>query len=673
MTSQLDQTPRLLDKGKAREISAVNNQEPSENSPLLGSRSYPILPDDDNLETDSQLFSHGISLLSKLTTVFLITLAISILLILLLVSLAYSYAAKASQHLSNDDILTSGFVLRGPDAVDVLNISHRGDIWLRLDGHIGFDAGYIIGVKPAHDDNLWLSAWKAIGRWGIDDLDTITLNLSSIDITSQYDSSVRLASIQVPPFQIPLTANPPDDTSWLVPISLPVHIDPSHDVSAWLKFVQESWKSGYAIVQATVSRVGIQWGSPPGSTWTWRSLLSINMSPRNFGLHIKIPTLPALPTPGNSQSLPSIFDLVQLTHFSLSSSSHTHNLIIDATASVVNPAPSTITFTSPPLPFVVWIPPWLNTTNHSLVPLASVTAEPFTLTHPNITLSLYGNVLPISPSAVPALSSLVSDYLSGIDHPISITSSFALFANYSAHTKFPAPHPRPEVLRNVTIEGMKIHASGTTILASGTLHARIALPAGMDVTLLIDRILPDVLVFDGPLPTISLPASSPFTSTTTPTATTTESMTKHNGDDDDVPPAPPLPSPLPPRAFARVRPSTWLTASSKPTAPRPDWGERERGTTLRISAWFADVPLEVLPGREHEFRSFVAKVIFGRSSEGAVAGVQGVTAVGVRIEGLHIGQSSETAGDSDGGGSGMVLTGLPFQGSIRVGRSGLRL
>ena len=240
---------------------------------------------------------------------------------------------------------------------------------------------------------------------------------------------------------------------------------------------------------------------------------------------------------------------------------------------------------------------------------------------------------------------------------------------------FPAPHPRPEVLRNVTIEGMKIHASGTTILASGTVHARIALPAGMDLTLLIDRILPDVLVFDGPLPTISLPASSPFISTTTATTTTTESMTKHNGDgdnDDDVPPAPPLPSPLPPRAFARVRPPTWLTASSQPTAPRPDWGERQRGTTLRISAWFADVPLEVLPGREGEFRSFVAKVIFGRSGEGAVAGVQGVAAVGVRIEGLHIGQLSEP-GDGDDDGGGMVLTGLPFQGSIRVGRNGLHV
>lgn len=303
MTPLLDQSPRLLDKGKARETNAVNDREPSENSPLLDPRTYPILSDDDNPGINNRFFSRSTgllstltsslyrlttslcTLLSKLTTIFLITLAISILLLLLLFSLACSYAAKASQHLSNDDILTSAFVLRGPDAIDVLNISRHGDIWLQLDGHIGFDAGYVIGVKPAYDDSLWLSAWKAIGRWGIGDLDTVTLDLSSINITSQYDPSIQLASIQVPPFQIPLTANPPDDTSWLVPISLPVLIDPSHDVSAWLKFAQESWKSGYAIAQATVDRVGIQWGSPPGSKG--RSLLSIEMSPINFGLHIK--------------------------------------------------------------------------------------------------------------------------------------------------------------------------------------------------------------------------------------------------------------------------------------------------------------------------------------------------------------------------------------------------
>ena len=232
---------------------------------------------------------------------------------------------------------------------------------------------------------------------------------------------------------------------------------------------------------------------------------------------------------------------------------------------------------------------------------------------------------------------------------------------------------------------MRIHASGTTVLANGGVHARIAFPEGMDVTLLINRILPDVLIFDGPLPTASPPlVSLPLTRTTSTGGTNNfhPDATADEDDDDDVPPAPPLPTPLPPRAFARVRPGTWLPTMSSPTPPRRDWNERG-STTLRITAWFSNVPLEVLPGRERDFRNFVSKVIFG-PDDGAIAGVQGVAAVGVRIDGLLIGQKSDADGDGDrvggfvGGkmeveeesvnGTGMMLTGLPFEGSVRIGR-----
>jgi hypothetical protein len=291
MNSQREQSPRPLDKGKARQSSA---QEPTETSPLLASQSY-VHPDDDNLESAGQS-NHSSSLLSTLTTVFLITLSISIILVLLLLSLAYSYAAKASQ-LSNDAILNNGLVFRGPDAIDVLNISKNGDIWLRVDGRVGFDAGAVIGVKPEHDDNLWLDAWKAIGRWGIRNLDVVSLTLLSIDISPQYDPSAQLASIDVPPFQIPLTAIPPDDTSWLTPVSLPVHIRPSQNVSTWLHFARESWRRGYAVAQATVAKADIQGGRLGRSTW--RSALRVDRTNVTVGLNMKsklaIPPFTAIP------------------------------------------------------------------------------------------------------------------------------------------------------------------------------------------------------------------------------------------------------------------------------------------------------------------------------------------------------------------------------------------
>jgi hypothetical protein len=48
----------------------------------------------------------------------------------------------------------------------------------------------------------------------------------------------------------------------------------------------------------------------------------------------------------------------------------------------------------------------------------------------------------------------------------------------------------PEVLCNITIKGIKIHMSGTAVVASGIIHRQITLLEGMDVTLIINHILP---------------------------------------------------------------------------------------------------------------------------------------------------------------------------------------
>jgi hypothetical protein len=97
----------------------------------------------------------------------------------------------------------------------------------------------------------------------------------------------------------------------------------------------------------------------------------------------------------------------------------------------------------------------------------------FTLSYPNITLSLHGGFLPVH-------------HLSAVDHPISITSPFKLFSDCAAHTKF---------------------------------HARITTPEGIDVALYAGHVLPDVLIFDG-LPTA-------FTPTLTITTPKTPTMTCH--------------------------------------------------------------------------------------------------------------------------------------------------
>ncbi len=82
-------------------------------------------------------------------------------------------------------------------------------------------------------------------------------------------------------------------------------------------------------------------------------------------------------------------------------------------------------------------------------------------------------------------------------------SSPLLFPSLSTEVTFPAPNPRPRVLRNVTIKDMRIKPGGNAFLASGTVQALIVLPQAFDVSLDVLFILPEVLVFDGEVPFVA--------------------------------------------------------------------------------------------------------------------------------------------------------------------------
>jgi hypothetical protein len=266
---------------------------------------------------------------------------------------------------------------------------------------------------------------------------------------------------------------------------------------------------------------------------------------------------------------PSIADLVTLTSFDIFS--EIDRLTLQASATIIDPAPTEFDMTTPFIPFVVSLPS--TTDPMSSVPVASISTAPFTLTHPNITLDIFGHALPLATESVGTLSSFLTRYLSGKSNPIFISSP--LVPGLSIDTLFPAPTPRPQVLRGVTIRNMKIKP-GTPFLASGTVSARVVLPKGINVNLNVSRLLPDVLIYDG-----EAPDSDPAT----------------------VPPPAPLPDPLPPRAFGHIRPDDWLLASCIPDVP-----EDGHGSAFNVTANIVDVPLQVLPGRQKEFSDFVSKV-----------------------------------------------------------------
>ncbi|KAL0065797.1 hypothetical protein AAF712_007100 [Marasmius tenuissimus] len=391
-----------------------------------------------------------------------------------------------------------------------------------------------------------------------------------------------------------------------------------------MQFVRESWKLGTVSVRADLADLDVKGGSLDSGSW--RNRLHRAFSNVKTSIHVEIPPLPGLPHPGRNTPFPSVADLITLCTFNLSTSSdHLH---IEAVATVVDPAPSNFDLTVPSLPFMVSLPSGVV----DLAPVASVNTEPFSLTHPNITLDIAGRVLPLQTKSLPVLSTFISRYLSGLANPITVSTP--IVPGLSADAEFPLPVKKPRILRDVTIRDMKIKP-GNTFLASGTVFARVVLPKGMNIELDVKRVLPDVLVFDGEVPdSIHL---KPLIS-------------------DNPPPKHPLPDPLPEKAFGHIRPDDWLVSSCE--AVDPEAGE---GAEFIVTAKIVDVPLEVLPGRHSEFSEFVSKVIFGR--QGALAGILGTADVGVTVDGLPF--------DGPGRDDWMVLSGLPFKGSVRVGKKSM--
>ncbi|KAK7680299.1 hypothetical protein QCA50_016539 [Cerrena zonata] len=611
MSAEEDVEAPRIDKGKGRAAPL----HPTESTPLLASHSN----SHQELEDYSTPRRH---LCTRLFTVFTVTLLTCVLLLLVIVLIAYSYGSRASD-ISSDILIRRALVLRGPDRIDVLNFTQEEGLWVQVDGRIGVNAGAALEINSEEDDGLLAGMWKSLGQWGVRTLDSVTVNLSTIHVTSKHD---LLANISFPPLDLPLTTNPPDNLSWLQKFSLPIHIKPTNDSSVLLRFAKESWKDGMINVKAAVDEATVSGGHLNENSW--RKRLHLDRTDVTSNVRLRIPHLPGLPPPGHD--IP-FSELVSLRWFLIRSTPD--KLVINATASVFNPLPENIAAAIPTLPFTILLP----ANDSSPIPIANVSTSPFSLSHPNVTLSIAGHVLPLDKSSSPYLSSFLSSYLSAEDAPILISSP--LIHGIVVPSLFPAPRPPPQVLRNVTIKDMKIKpTNGGNMAASGTVFARVVLPRGINVGLDVNKVFPDVLIFDGPV----------------------------SGEDDDpedkalrrkvnvlgAPPERPLPDPLPERAFAHIRPDDWLPSISTPVET-----EGDEGSTVEVTAKIVDVPLQVLPGRDKEFRNFVGKVIFG--SNGALAGVQGVAAVAVHVRGLPI---------KNGSGGEMELEGLPFQGSVRIGK-----
>jgi len=239
---------------------------PTEHTPLLPSTSTQFSSYTDDEAHTPNLSSP--SLRARLTFVFVSSLSLCITVFVILGLLAYSYAPKGSSS-SVDDVIKNAVVFRGPDRVDVLNVTASGDVWLAIDVRIGVDAGSVIGVKKDLEDGMLVDVWKRLGRWGIRRLERVSVDVETVNVTSTYVPTF-LASIVSQPLVLPLTPDPPPDESWLTNVSTVFLVRQTKNTSALVEFMRDSWRRGAIEVDVDVRRAAVTGGGIKEESWRRR-------------------------------------------------------------------------------------------------------------------------------------------------------------------------------------------------------------------------------------------------------------------------------------------------------------------------------------------------------------------------------------------------------------------
>ena len=263
---------------------------PTEHTPLLPSTSTQFSSyTDDEAHTPSL---RSPSLRARLTFVFVSSLSLCITVFVILGLLAYSYAPQGSSA-SVDNIIKKAVVFRGPDRIDVLNVTASGDVWLAVDMRIGVDAGSVIGVKRGEEDGVLVDVWKRLGRWGIRRLDRVSIDVGTANVTSMYGPTL-LASVVSQPLVLPLTPDaPPDDVSWLTNVSTIFLVRQTKNTSTLVEFMDVSWRRGAIEVEVEVGRASLMGGGIKEESWR-RKLHSVFLDIRH-SVRLQSESLPLSP------------------------------------------------------------------------------------------------------------------------------------------------------------------------------------------------------------------------------------------------------------------------------------------------------------------------------------------------------------------------------------------
>ncbi|KDQ18347.1 hypothetical protein BOTBODRAFT_28756 [Botryobasidium botryosum FD-172 SS1] len=665
-------------KGKGRETA-------TETTPLTqSSSSHHPYSVDSGPSTPASQESTRPNVSNYLYTVLVSTFSILLFGFLLLILIGSSYFNSApALHQAPSEIVERSVAWQ-LDSVQVHEIQDDG-LALLVSSTVRINTEWLIGISDDGPSGWWETLRKGVGRWGVRRLRMVTVTAPSLHVRStsllpsHKAAAPLLFNITVPSFSLNLIKRS-DDHSSVTQLKLPVFIRPTTNTTDLLSFMRKSWEAGQIAASVDAARIHIQGGGLGDQGW--RKLLDVNRDDIRMDIRIPIPPSPPnFPQPGTP--LPPLASLIKLETYSLRPMRKpdlgNFGLGIEASASLPLPIPSTLhlgmSTTLPTLPFLVSLLPSNFSSPWPSTPVAHAYAAPRLImndpSNPHISVAITGTVLPLTPASLPLLSGLASNYLSALPSPILLTSltPISMLRIPPVVAEFPAPPERPKIIRHIALRNMRVSVGqgGTTLTASGTIYAEIQLPPQMkDVVPLLDvqKVWPDALVYDGDPPVWGIsslprpphlphlphippilpkpPKFPPPSLPHVPHMPWTWPIT---------PPKPaPLPDPLPEKAFARILPPEWLNATMLPLH------EDDPEGLLRVRAHFTDIPFEVLPGRDAVFRAFISKVLF--SHEGARAGIRGVAAIGLQIEGL----------DSAATGNLIELSGLPFETSVVIGK-----
>ena len=203
----------------------------------------------------------------------LATLTLCFIAIITLILLAgFSYAEPAT-HTAPQALIQQAVVFRGPSHVDITNVT-SDSLLLNVEGAIGINADVLLGLNQQQGGRLSRPR-TAFGRWLVRRLGSVTVSLSTISIYAPYSRTIHavpstpLFEIQPPTFSLPLTVNPPDDDTWLSPLSLSILVHPAQSNNALLSYAEDALKMRRALVTIEIKSVRVF------GQGSWRSLFSV--------------------------------------------------------------------------------------------------------------------------------------------------------------------------------------------------------------------------------------------------------------------------------------------------------------------------------------------------------------------------------------------------------------